>query len=243
MSCVCPQALLAGSLEFGDTSHVLPGFENIAKKSYKDVLGVPDLDGGTVYGSNGAVQSISLDYIKNKDNRRNNIIWNSLVAADIFFNTDDDDSWNYVVHNPYFDNEMTDIWDVYKIDLPIYSDDWRDYYYESTTPGGRTHRKNHPVSMKPNQSAVHIGEADYSGWMYDLDKNELGTSTWTLSYFGSEHIPFENITAIAIFIECANDIIYEEFASAPVPEPGTFLLMAFGATSMMFYRKRMSKQG
>jgi hypothetical protein len=232
---ISPLTISAETLYFFDNSIVFPGHEKTAGLPNKDVNGVPDLTGGSISSTSGALTQVTLDYIKNKGGGAYESIWNSILAADIFFNTDGDDSWDYIIHNPYYDGIASTVWDVYKTDLPIYSDNWKDYYYTSRSPIGSP-RKNHPISLKPSAAQALIGTALYDGWRNELNTYEEGTSSWNLSYFGPDFIPFDDISAIAFSLECANDNIFE--TSFHTPEPGTLLLTALGSGMVWLHRRR-----
>lgn len=97
----------ADVVAFGDPAKVWSGLAHAPESSGQDQNGVPDLLGGSfTYNAAHALTSITLNYANIHFNQPSwNSSWNSMSTGDWFFDVDNDNGWDYVIHKP------SQVWD------------------------------------------------------------------------------------------------------------------------------------
>lgn len=98
----------ASVVGFGDSVNVWSGLEHGSKNKYapekanEDQNGVPDLTGGTLaYTGNHNLTSITLNYTNHYANESwGKSAWEALEAGDWYIDVDNNNAWDYVIHQP-----------------------------------------------------------------------------------------------------------------------------------------------
>jgi hypothetical protein len=92
----------ASSVTFGDSVNVWSGMKKTPESTDQDQNGVPDLTGGTLtYTNNHKLTSISLNYANHYMNTSwGKSAWKSLEAGDWYIDVDQDNAWDYLIHQP-----------------------------------------------------------------------------------------------------------------------------------------------
>lgn len=231
------------TLSFGDSENYWPGWgggvrtwnHNVQDNS-SDTIGTPDIKGGQVQINNGTIDSISINYY-------NSAYYGDITPGDLFIDLGSDSYWDYVVQsatgdmlgfaakefalgsydkNPenggYDHNyQLSGDCDNYDGSGPNFTGVWQN-------PDGRTYdiRDDHPVlykngSLNPSTlGTATVGTFDSTKGSHSFNFSDLG-----LDLKGSDSF------IIGWAVDCANDVLYEKVA-APVPEPGTMMLVGIG---------------
>jgi len=251
---------LAYSVSFGDDAKVWDGYQNSdydwnghgwVPQNNRDVIGTPDLSGGNFIWEGHTLTGIELSYSSTDSN---------LTPGDWFFDFDQDNSWDYVLHNNvglkaetkwvgywFWKHEVEtggtvtegpNAYGLYGVDLPYGTDEFgnaiMDGYVESFWPDGQEGRHDHPVMADLSDDPDH--PVTVSEWIKDTS-GMPGTTTW--SGIDLDLLAYEGDTfTYAFAMTCANDVLFGK-AMVPSPEPSSFLLLGFGGLGLLLYgRKR-----
>lgn len=222
----------AGYLNFYDTANEWDGIQT--RYHNTDVVGTPQLTGGRFVFDDHTLKGIELDYTSTSKN---------IMPADWFFDFDQDNKWDYILHNVSTWNgwrtSRRSNYDLYKVDMPI--DDW-DNYIEAFVPYGHG-RTGHVVQADKwylNKYGTLLDRyISFSQWDYNtkrVTEDSPATAIWSgfeieLDQYAGQHMTY------AFAMTCANDVLFSEIP-IPSPEPGTFILFGAGAIGLFFYQRR-----
>ncbi|WP_243358844.1 PEP-CTERM sorting domain-containing protein [Fundidesulfovibrio terrae] len=269
---LCLTSAQASAVSFSDPAKVWPGLKHTPELSTQDQNGVPDLTGGTFTYDKHVLTAITLNYTDLQYNTPGwNGLWNGLAAGDWYFDVDNDNAWDYVIHKAssssgYHLYESSDKWKYGTATLYDANGHFTQY---NAFYGGTENRDWHPTTIQDttlpysttkkhvttyyNTDVVDLGSVSYDGWdkIDDLTKVSssvaTGSSTWDLSktlYGGIDLNAFkgQNIN-FGFTMVCANDVLFDH-TRVPTPEPGTMLLMGAGAlcAGLARARKRFFRQ-
>ena len=226
-------------VSFGDNVNYWEGFGNRYDDRY-DVIGNPDITGGNFVFSDHVLTGVSINY-----NTTNKL----LIPGDWFFDVDQDNNWDYVLHNnipsykevgPYDSSNSYSLYSVdfdFAIDSPLAS--WRKSspYDESFARWYDSYREDHPVQANVDSSKYDftlLQTISFTGWEY------TGTGPYTATWSGFELDLTEFLGkefTYGFAMTCANDVL---FGSAPIPspEPSTWILFGSGLGMLMLARRK-----
>ena len=200
---------------FGDDVNNWDGWGTY-KENKLDVIGIPDLTGGEATYSGNTLQSVSFFFTV--DQYQN--LYPNLSSGDLFVNTDNDSSWNYVIK---LNNDLTaSVYDFQK----SYTDP---NAYELGFYSGGDYRDNHPAW------GIVSGDAIASGTWSGMPALNGGT-TGTITIAGL-NIDFDSLT-LGYTVSCANDVIMTD-ALSKTPIPGAVWLLGSGLLGLIGLRRRV----
>ncbi|EPR37257.1 PEP motif putative anchor domain protein [Desulfovibrio sp. X2] len=224
-------------VSFTDTYVTWPGYSSSISK---DVNGIPDLLGGSFTFDNHTLVGISLEYTVSTTSG-----WSSLKPGDWFFDINNDNVWDYVLHSS--NSRSAGSWMAYEVAIPLtdgnpYNNNnyWgTDYIFSS----GSGTRQGQPVEARISGSDSKLGWVDYSGftkpvWNSATHSYSIETAYWDLSGI-EKPIVFDaegGYFGYGFTMTCANDVIYGH-GPLPAPEPGTLLLLLGGLPAVAAYRR------
>ncbi len=254
---------LAYTVSFGDESNVWDGYGNneydwngynLVPQNSKDVIGTPNLTGGNFVWEGHTLTGIELSY-SSTDSR--------LTPGDWFFDFDQDNHWDYVLHNNVEIKAQTEwvgwwwwarevetggmvtegpnAYGLYEVDDLEYGTDIdgnpiMDGYVKSFWPDDSEGRHDHPVMADLSSDADH--PVSVTEWIKDTS-GMPGTTTW--SGIDLSLLDFEGGTfTYAFAMTCGNDVLFGE-SYVPSPEPSTFLLLGFGGLGLLLYSRKRKR--
>lgn len=209
----------ANVINFEDTVNHWDGW-GTWRQNHQDVIGIPDFTTGSVTVENGnTLTAFSMDYTVGSNYNG----FNSLTSGDLFINTDDDTSWNYVVHLNGTTGGSAAVY--------AFNADYDDAsaYVMGTYPGGG-YRDNHPASAIVDG----LDPVAYVMWNGLIDAAWNNTEG-TVSITGLD-IQYDVLT-VAYTVSCANDVVFQSGISQ-TPIPGAVWLLGSGLAGLVGLRRR-----
>lgn len=208
----------ADSFSFTDDVNHWDGWGTSGQNN-RDVIGIPDFTTGSIGYENNAMTGFSVNYTVNSSRS----LFNQLTSGDLFINTNNDSTWDYVVH---LDGRTGGTANVYEFNVD-YTD--AGSYVLGTFPTGG-HRQNHPASaiidgLNPVAQVMWSGIADAT------HANPGGT----ISITGLD-VSFDVLT-VAYTVSCANDVVFVSGMSQ-TPIPATVWLLGSGLAGLVGLRRR-----
>lgn len=239
----------AVTVSFSDTKNYWDGWTNSTKlngvsDNNLDVIGNPNITGGTATTINGKLTSISFNYSATS--------YRSILPGDLFINilnSSNDHNWDYAVKTlgstsagnySLYNLANSNISDIRPSTLNYstspYSLSGRDNQnYYGINWSGYLIRDDHPAGI--NLSHLPGLTTTYTAWFSGFDNSSnsnMHTSTYS---FGNGIELSGNDFIIGWQMTCANDVLYERVKN-PVPEPSTFILLFAGIAGLAIIRKR-----
>lgn len=229
---------MADTVSFTDTTKYWDGFANRTRgwnsQNGKDVIGTPNLTGGTFTIEGNALTAIALNYASTS---------RDVIPGDWFFDLNSDGEWDYVLHHTSTTTQQWNWWSwccettttwgdyaLYAVSLDY--DDWGSYI-KSFWPDGYEGRFDHPALANVEDGDL-LEYADFSGWNYRWGDTAVwdGFSLDLSDYLGQE-------ITYGFAMTCANDVLLGTF-TVSTPEPGTLVLLGLGLMVLaLLGRKRM----
>ncbi|MGE4294023.1 MAG: hypothetical protein AB7E32_17685, partial [Desulfovibrio sp.] len=157
---------------FEDTVTHWDGWGTLQENN-KDVIGMPDISGGEAVVSGNTLQSVSIFFTV--DQYQN--LYSSLSSGDLFVNTNNDSTWDYVVK---LNSDLT-------VSVYEFNKSYTDHTaYQLAFYSGGDYRDNQPAWAKVFGEAIATGT--WSG-MPELDGSNSGTIT-----IAGLNITFDSLT-------------------------------------------------
>jgi len=229
----------ATPITFGDGSNYWPNHGNSSDNG-KDVIGAPQLLGGSVELAGDFLNTVSIDYKSG-----NMSSWNSLadllLPGDLFLDLGGDGGWDFIVGTSQvnYTNQP--------FDAPLYaitggvSYVLSDYYLNGVGGVG-DYREGHPVSLNTGGSLfAPAGTVTFGGFSKPATTSDVETMTWT---FGDDiDVTDVNALTLGFTVRCANDVIFEtvpfpEDQGSEVPIPGSLWLLGSGVLGMISLHRK-----
>ncbi|MBN1829361.1 MAG: hypothetical protein JW884_09495 [Deltaproteobacteria bacterium] len=220
----------AYSIGFGDQAHYFPGWSNGAADDQQDVIGIPDILGGTVsFDATYNLTSISFSFIVGSSST-----WANLTAGDLFLDVGGDGRWDFSVGS--FGMTGSGPANVYDISVPL---NGANGYVMSGADGkwnGYNIRDDHPVAIAPGELGAPYCTAEFEGWRAPGSPTDV---VWVSYVFNQGcSINIKDGLIIGWTVNCANDVIYERIT---VPETGTSILLILGMAGICIFTGRIRK--
>jgi hypothetical protein len=210
-----PCTIFALDFTFGDSviywnDWVSSNVDGYVNDNTNDTIGDPNLTGGEGTITAGNLTGVNIFY-----NQYDPVV----AAGDLFIDVGSNSYWDYVL------TAGGDIYQFAELTFSASKGD-NDYLYDITTTwSGYYIRNDHPYALNET-GLTSIGTYTFSGFNGDGSVNFSGFS-----------LPVGDKAFILGFgPNCANDVIYEKVA--PVPEPGTILLVGSGLIGLAGFRRK-----
>lgn len=207
----------AAAFDFQDTSLYWPGWANGSSDDYTDSIGVPDFTSGSVsYEDGNVLTGFSVSYTAGS-------AYNSLSSGDLFINTGDDQTWDYVVD---LSGRSAGVYNVY-----AFSADYSDTGAYVMSAGSGI-REDHPTG------AVVYGDPVATIMWTGLEEWNPSSGELTTSITGL-NIEFDVLT-VAYTVSCANDVVFQGGMSK-TPIPAAVWLLGSGLLGLAGFRRKAFK--
>lgn len=204
--------LHAAPFSFEDSVNYWPTWGNGTADDTKDVIGVPNLTGGYGTIEDGLIQGVHIEWTGGGDPLLDPV-------GDLFIDRGGDAVWDYVVTHQGL---------IYDFSFPMAKNETESYYAltgrDIDWPGYDV-RDQHPVWFQNKDGVDPVGEARISGNMR-RPSGTVSFSDFAFTDIEGIDVGYEDFI-VAFTPKCANDALYES-VSAPVPEPGTVVLLGMG---------------
>ncbi len=252
----------ASSVNFSDTQNYWPSWGNGTPDDNKDVIGDPNITGGTAMFNNADdLTRIYFDYTAPLTT------WAMLAPGNLFINIltgASDTTWDYVVATmgtpvndaDGFDNTGNPTglaagnYSLYNISAlnidarhgvndPKYKLSGQD---NKDAWAGYNIRDNHPIGIKDEFLTSPIKSVYFSGFPGEMIDDGTPSPWERTSYydFGNGLALGGHDIIIGWEMTCANDVVYEQIH--PAPEPATITLLGLGLIGLAGFMRKMQKQ-
>lgn len=223
---------------FGDTAVYFPGHANNSGEDDKDVIGVPDIHGGSVSFSGSYLSGVNIAY--SADNYQNTYNQH-LLPGDLFLDMDASGDWDYFII-PDARSLGQSTWSIYEavgnwnyVSTPLKKTDgttWNTSKYNV--------RDDHPwaVAWSEGNTPEAVGTALFSGMPYGLNQQ----ASWLIM---GNFIEKDQLSSMVLGFtqNCANDVLHEQIDSftpqSQVPLPASVWLLGSALMGMVGLRKRV----
>lgn len=223
---------------FGDNAKFFPGHAGNTGEDNKDVIGVPDIHGGSVSFSGNYLTGINIAY--SADNYKD--IYNQqLLPGDLFLDMDASGDWDYFII-PEARSLGQSTWSIYKavgdweyVSTPLKKTDgamWNTRRYNV--------RDDHPwaVAWSEGNTPEAVGTAQFSGMPWGANQQ----ASWLIQGDFIEKDPLSSMV-LGFTQNCANDVLHEEIGAlstqSEVPLPASVWLLGSAFMAMAGLRKRV----
>lgn len=210
LACIGVMAFLCASagatvITFTDSSNYAPTWANGTWDDNRDVIGTPQITGGSISIDEGILQSISFDY---------NSYSNLYEEGDLFIDIGHDDNWDYVADTS--SGELYHITSMFSAIKGV-----NDSYYLTSDDYKRAswsnYRDDHAVAMNKEAQGLTYEFVSF----FSLTGFNANTSTDVI--FAGLDIDLGGQAFAFMFAPtCANDVVYNK-----VPEASTTLFLGF----------------
>lgn len=226
-------------VDSGQEDYFWPGWSNGTSDDGKDVVGAPEITGGTVsIAPSGYLEQITFNYIGKASSS-----WPYFRAGDLFINiaTDDTDvTWDYVVKT-LGAADTPGNYNLQSVGLSA-AKGFNDDAYVIWPIGYTSPRELHPTGVDLSHITSNtVGQVYFSGWLTKVDDGREYSSTYTLNTISGGVFLGSKDFIIGWTVNCANDTIYERIDNQAVPEPATLLLLASGIVELWVSKKPFVK--
>lgn len=239
----------AASVFVKDTKASWPGYSN----SYGDVIGIPNVLGLSFAFSGHTLTGVTVDF--DLSAAGSVAAWNAdkLKPGDIFLDTDSDQSWDYIIHNPTNlvwskstatatkNSPVSSTWNVYETELGYSKKDIANTALYNmatvfeTNQSNWSWRRNHPIQATNGAlKNADIVETASVIWPQTATSKEIH-ATWNLG--DGLVLPSGNTLTVGFAVSCANDVFFETLP-IPNPEPATMALTGLGLAGAAWLRRR-----
>lgn len=219
----------AYALTFSDTVNYWPTWGNGTSQDNRDVLGQPDITGGTA--------TVTADHLLTQVSFAATTSWSGLMPTDLFINvvnSANDTTWDYVVKTMSWSGSLGGNFSLYNITSLGISSLKPSNFDAATSPYEFGYERiGQPVGLKDSVVAglTPIGSVYFEG---------LLANSFATSYTFNDGLFVGNDFILGWGVTCGNDMILEQL---PVPEPGTMALLGAGLlTLVIFGKRRMNKE-